>query len=55
MRDKTEQKVKTFELKTFEGENKTGRKVKEKSGLRRKVRILNLKQVTKLKQRRKGI
>ena len=55
MRDKTEQKVKTFELKTFEGEIKTGRKVKEKSGLRRKVRILNLKKVTKLKLRRKGI
>ena len=39
MKDKTERKVKTFELKTFEGENKTGRKVEEQSGKRKKVRI----------------
>ena len=29
MKDKTGRKVKTFELKTFGGENKTGRKVEE--------------------------
>ena len=31
MKDKTGRKVKNFELKTFEGENKTGRKVEEQS------------------------
>ena len=37
MRDKTEQKVKTFELKNFEGgENKTGRKRKRKVGIKKK-------------------
>ena len=35
MRDKTEQKVKNFELKTFEGENKTGRKSKRKVGIKK--------------------
>ena len=32
MKDKTVRKVKNFELKTFEDENKTGRKVEEQSG-----------------------
>ena len=36
MKDKTGRKVKTFELKTFEVENKTGRKVEEQSGNRGK-------------------
>ena len=36
MKDKTGRKVKTFELKTFEDENKTGRKVEEQSGNRGK-------------------
>ena len=36
MSDKTEQKVKTFELKTFEGENKAGRKSKRKVGIKKK-------------------
>ena len=37
MKDKTGRKVKTFELKTFGGENKTGRKVEEQSGNRGKT------------------
>ena len=40
MRYKTGRKVKTFEPKTFEGENKTGRKVIEKSVFKRKQRCL---------------
>ena len=39
MKDKTGWKVKTFELKTFEGESKTGRKVEEQSGNRGKKSI----------------
>ena len=39
MKDKTGRKVKTFELKTFEGENKTGRKLEEQSPNRGKVGI----------------
>ena len=33
MRDKTGRKVKTFELKTFEGENKTVKKSNRKVGI----------------------
>ena len=36
MKDKTGRKVKTLELKIFESENKTGRKVEEQSGNRGK-------------------
>ena len=36
MKYKTGRKVKTFELLTFEDENKTGRKVEEQSGNRGK-------------------
>ena len=43
MKDKTGRKVKSLELKTFEGENKTGRKVEEQLGNRgKKSRFKNL-------------
>ena len=48
-RDKTGRKAKTFELMNFEGENKTGRKVKEKSGLR--VKSWDLKPKTSFREK----